>query len=269
MAKLKTNRRRLPPRGPDGQFKPRAKRSTSSPKKKSGKVKRRRRSNPTMPLVVANPTRSLHRAPRNAKKKKAPAKLRRSGTAHTKRRTKYLEGRFKPRRRKRSNPTMSIMGLIKIGAAGMAGIIVARVSRNLYVQYVSPHVVDATDPNSWRNWLDEVLQVVAAELGVVMAERAAAKLKIDAMTRTAFLIGGTAEVVRTGVGKVLERLSPTTDRKMLGLDGMGAIMERPVAYIDQEGRLNTLQPDNTYRLEGVVARDALEGILGRTQFSAS
>lgn len=262
----------------------------NTPAKKAPTRRRKRRSNPVdmMPLLVANP----HRAPsggsstggtRKRRRKRAGAAPKAAPKRRRKRRSnpthaplsQHMQHQGKRRRRKRrSNPIMgmSLLGIVRMGLAGMAGLIVSRVAGRLYVTHLSDMVRGdeaKADPKHWRNWLDDVMRIIVQEAGVLIVYEAAKRANLGNPTdRMAFLFAGTAETARTTIGLAVSRWSPTTDRARLGLDGPA----EPIEYaVDPDnGQIYALNPHTGgWDLAGVMEADALGELIESEALAAA
>lgn len=243
----------------------------------------RRRANPMMPVILANPRRRRSNGRRRKMKRRSnPSQI---GFKFARRNTKWgsvkshsrrVNPYKKYRRRRRSNPSLSFrsismgartftMGqLVGVGIAGMAGIITARIVSSFYTRYAQQAVLGAegrANPSSWRGWLDDVLRVVVMEVGVIAGERVLRGMKLKPEYCTAYVYGGTAEVGRVAVGTLVKRLSPSTNRATWGLDG-----PKPPGMLDDSGQLWVLGNDGQYSLAGVMLEEDFQGVMPREQF---
>lgn len=197
--------------------------------------RRRRRSNPGSAVVMAgNPHRRHSSRPRRRRRHAAHS------NPHRRRRTI----------RRHSNPTRArgLAGLARIGFFGGLGIVAARVGGQLYTDHISATVIGtdgAADPTNWRNTLNEVVRLVAMGAFAIVLERAASKMRLQPMDRTAFVVGALAETSRQAVGVLVAHGSPTTDKKKYGLDG--------AAWVDDDG--------NVFQLDSATGEYVSMGLL--------
>lgn len=217
------------------------------------KRRRRRRhvrSNPTVPVLFANPRRRKRR--RKAHRASGPRRRRRN-------RLSRIRGPVFIKRR--SNPGRMSMGslgaLVRIGVVGSLGIATARIGMALYSKHMAATVVGGdTDPKSMRNILNEALRLAAGAALTLLVEKMVIRRIGRHTDSLAFKVAGLAECGRQGVGVVVKRLSPDTDLAPYGLNGYG--MSNAYA-------LGELEPIDSF--QGLEEASSFEGIDTADQFA--
>lgn len=255
----------------------------SAPRRTSSR--KRRRANPTLPVMLANPHQGGRRTSRRKRRRASRSAVtghrtsaRHRANPHRRRRRGALvhhKGhKMSMRRRRRANPIMgfSLGAVIRTGIFGGAGIVSARIFGALYTSYLSDTVrgdEGKADATNWRNYLDEFLRLVAMEVGPILVDRALLKRMAKPSDRMAYLVGATAETVRQGVGVVVHAVSPSTDRKRIGLDGMydDGSASIPQGYETPDGRIFVLNDRGTGYVQ--VPPMALQGLAYRNDFPPS
>jgi hypothetical protein len=265
-------------------------------RRKKGKTKvraRRRRANPTMPVILANPRR---RRRVRRKRRSNGRKMRQIGFKFPRRHTRWAGVKSHTRRtnptrrrryRRRSNPGFSLsaissrsfrMGqIVGIGIAGMAGIVTARIVSSFYTRNVQQYVLGAegaANPASWRAILDDVVRIVVMEMGVMLGEKVLRSAKVPSEYAQAYFYGGTAEVGRVAVGTAVRRMAPSTDRARWGLDGPRASSgdgSEPAGYFNEDTGELVIRNASTgqYELAGVMTEEefSMAGVMTEDEFA--
>jgi hypothetical protein len=261
-------------------------------KKKRTKARRRRRSNPGLPVLFANPRRKKAKKRKPTKRRAAsrPAKRRRvkrraarashpvkrrrvkrrraARTTHAapRRRRRASKGRYRRVRRKlytrRANPLRlkSIASTLRLMAFGGLGIIGARLGKRLYTKYASPMVV-GTGGSTVRGYLNDALTIAAMAGFTYAIDMGLKKVPmVKPSDRTAYLAGGYAESGRHAIALVVRKIKPSLSLANYGLDGHGYDLNGVTGLETQQNFMGDLEPAESF--EGMGDLELAESFEG-------